>query len=81
MVLTNRINVVLLSYFLLNKITSFVKLFLKAQRQGRVDVVVQSTDKNFLVPVGGSILVTFDSLTSNSLCSLYPGSYSSLICF
>ena len=58
---------------------SFMKIFLKAQREGRVDVVVQSTDKNFLVPVGGSILVTFDTLTSNSLCSLYPGSY--LICF
>lgn len=50
-----------------------IHLIQQAQREGRVDVVVQSTDKNFLVPVGGSILVTFDSLTSNSLCSLYPG--------
>ena len=28
-----------------------------AMRKGRVDAVVQSTDKNFLVPVGGAILV------------------------
>jgi O-phospho-L-seryl-tRNASec:L-selenocysteinyl-tRNA synthase len=28
----------------------------KAWRRGRVDAVVQSTDKNFMVPVGGSIV-------------------------
>lgn len=37
-----------------------------AWRKGRVDVVVQSTDKNFMVPVGGSIL-----LSSNSNSALH----------
>jgi len=32
-----------------------------AWRKGRVDVVVQSTDKNFMVPVGGSILLSSSS--------------------
>ena len=27
-----------------------------AWRKGRVDAVVQSTDKNFMVPVGGAIV-------------------------
>ncbi len=27
-----------------------------AWRKGRVDAVVQSTDKNFMVPVGGAVI-------------------------
>lgn len=30
---------------------------MKAMRSGRVDAVVQSTDKNFMVPVGGALIV------------------------
>jgi len=33
------------------------KLVTAAWRRGRVDLVVQSTDKNFMVPVGGAVLV------------------------
>ena len=33
---------------------SLCALVTKAWRRGRVDGVVQSTDKNFLVPVGGA---------------------------
>ena len=39
-------------------------------RNGRVDLVVQSTDKNFLVPVGGSIL--FGTL-AEKVNKIYPG--------
>ena len=37
---------------------SLCALVTKAWRRGRVDGVVQSTDKNFLVPVGGAVLVS-----------------------
>ena len=42
----------------------------EGMRVGRVDLVVQSTDKNFLVPVGGSIL--FGPLAGR-VNQLYPG--------
>ncbi len=41
----------------------------QACRMGRVDAFVQSTDKNFLVPVGGTQPV--DIPLSSSSCSLY----------
>lgn len=55
-----------------------------AWRRGRVDLVVQSTDKNFMVPVGGAILVgpskkiTTQESNNNidlvgAASSLYPG--------
>jgi O-phospho-L-seryl-tRNASec:L-selenocysteinyl-tRNA synthase len=33
-----------------------MKLIGRAQRVGRVDAYVQSLDKNWLVPVGGSVI-------------------------
>ena len=42
----------------------------EGMRLGRVDLVVQSTDKNFLVPVGGSIL--FGPL-AEKVNKIYPG--------
>ena len=42
----------------------------EALRVGRVDLVVQSTDKNFLVPVGGSVL--FGPL-ADRVNKIYPG--------
>eukprot|EP01017_Pseudomicrothorax_dubius_P040216 TRINITY_DN6263_c0_g1_i3.p1 TRINITY_DN6263_c0_g1~~TRINITY_DN6263_c0_g1_i3.p1 ORF type:complete len:469 (-),score=108.39 TRINITY_DN6263_c0_g1_i3:81-1427(-) len=46
----------------------------QASKHGRVDAVVQSTDKNFLVPVGGSIVFcpTRDGLVP-AIASSYPG--------
>lgn len=35
-----------------------------AWRKGRVDAVVQSTDKNFMVPVGGAIIAASKQNTS-----------------
>eukprot|EP00397_Hematodinium_sp_SG-2012_P033452 GEMP01035745.1.p1 GENE.GEMP01035745.1~~GEMP01035745.1.p1 ORF type:complete len:479 (+),score=103.76 GEMP01035745.1:22-1437(+) len=43
-----------------------------AMRKGRLDAVVQSTDKNFLVPVGGAIVCGTDDIV-DGLSKLYPG--------
>ncbi|CAF2414598.1 unnamed protein product [Rotaria sp. Silwood2] len=40
---------------------------------GRIDYIVQSTDKNFLVPVGGSIVLTYDTQLFDKLSHIYPG--------
>lgn len=40
----------------------------KAMRRGRVDAVVQSTDKNFLVPVGGAVVVSPKSEANCHTC-------------
>jgi len=45
----------------------------QAQRVGRVDVFVQSTDKNFLVPVGGAVIAGFDASLIEKIGKLYPG--------
>ncbi|KAG5510580.1 hypothetical protein JKF63_06877 [Porcisia hertigi] len=44
-----------------------------AQRLGRVDFVVQSGDKNFLVPVGGSIICSSDKKYCEAAAALYAG--------
>ena len=49
----------------------------EASRKGRIDVYVQSTDKNFLVPVGGSIIAGFDPSFISKISGLYPGRGSS----
>lgn len=41
--------------------------------KGRLDIVVQSTDKNFMVPVGGTILVSPSKTLIHSIASFYPG--------
>ncbi|XP_071830497.1 O-phosphoseryl-tRNA(Sec) selenium transferase-like isoform X2 [Apostichopus japonicus] len=45
----------------------------EAARVGRVDVFVQSTDKNFMVPVGGSIIAGFDEKLIEKISQTYPG--------
>jgi len=42
-------------------------------RKGRIDVFVQSTDKNFLVPVGGAIIAGFDKTILDKITRNYPG--------
>jgi O-phospho-L-seryl-tRNASec:L-selenocysteinyl-tRNA synthase len=46
-----------------------------AWRKGRVDAVVQSTDKNFMVPVGGAVVVAPKARPElvDALNRLYPG--------
>lgn len=42
-------------------------------RRGRVDAFVQSTDKNFLVPVGGAIVAAPGGQLVDKISALYPG--------
>jgi len=42
-------------------------------RRGRVDAFVQSTDKNFLVPVGGAIVAAPKPELVDKVSSIYPG--------
>jgi O-phospho-L-seryl-tRNASec:L-selenocysteinyl-tRNA synthase len=44
-------------------------------RKGRVDAFVQSTDKNFLVPVGGAIIAGFDKGLVERISRMYPGKF------
>lgn len=48
-------------------------LIQQASRVGQVDVYVQSTDKNFMVPVGGSIIAGFDKKFIEEIGKTYPG--------
>ncbi|CAL8466820.1 g6356 [Coccomyxa elongata] len=50
-------------------------LVTSAWRKGRVDAVVQSTDKNFMVPVGGAVVAAGIQDTSlvNAVNKAYPG--------
>ncbi|CAL4124064.1 unnamed protein product, partial [Meganyctiphanes norvegica] len=45
----------------------------QAARVGRVDAFVQSTDKNFMVPVGGSVIAGFDAKFIELVGKTYPG--------
>lgn len=49
----------------------------QCQRVGNVDLVVQSTDKNLLVPVGGTILTGFNEKIINDVAKNYAGRASS----
>ncbi|XP_022083546.1 O-phosphoseryl-tRNA(Sec) selenium transferase-like isoform X2 [Acanthaster planci] len=48
-------------------------LIQQAARVGRVDAFVQSTDKNFLVPVGGSIIAGTDEKFVDKIAQTFPG--------
>ncbi|KAK6178106.1 hypothetical protein SNE40_012935 [Patella caerulea] len=48
-------------------------LLQQAARVGRVDLFVQSLDKNFMVPVGGSIIAGFDAGLVEEVGKNYPG--------
>ena len=45
----------------------------RASRVGRVDVVVASTDKNFLVPVGGAVVAGNNEDVIDAVGRAYPG--------
>lgn len=52
-------------------------LIQQAARVGRLDVYIQSLDKNFLVPVGGAIIAGFDKAIVAEISRMYPGRASS----
>ncbi|MCP9263396.1 O-phosphoseryl-tRNA(Sec) selenium transferase [Dirofilaria immitis] len=45
----------------------------EAGTAGYIDAFIQSTDKNFLVPVGGSIVATFNEKSLDIISNFYPG--------
>mmetsp|Transcript_827 Transcript_827/g.1827 ORF Transcript_827/g.1827 Transcript_827/m.1827 type:complete len:556 (+) Transcript_827:146-1813(+) len=49
------------------------KLLNRACTIGRVDAIICSTDKNFLVPVGGALILSPDSSVVESISKNYPG--------
>lgn len=53
--------------------TSICSLINRASKSGRLDAVVQSTDKNIMVPVGGSIVATFKTGLKEEISMCYPG--------
>ncbi len=58
--------------------TKIVRLINRAINMGgRVDYIVQSTDKNFLVPVGGAIIASPSAASIDSVAKLYAGRASS----
>lgn len=50
-----------------------MELITQAIRKGRVDAYIQSTDKNFMVPVGGSIVAGPSKAFVDSVSKIYPG--------
>lgn len=57
-----------------SKITHVIN---QSHRKGRVDIVIQSTDKNLMVPVGGTIIAGFDQELIKKVSKFYPGRASS----
>jgi O-phospho-L-seryl-tRNASec:L-selenocysteinyl-tRNA synthase len=53
------------------------KLIDRSCTVGRVDYVVQSTDKNFMVPVGGAIISSPSKENISKVSQMYPGRASS----
>ncbi len=61
--------------------SSTVKLINRACEVGRVDAIVQSADKNFMVPVGGSIVCGPNEDTISRVVATYAGRASSVQIF
>ncbi|XP_065828040.1 O-phosphoseryl-tRNA(Sec) selenium transferase-like [Oscarella lobularis] len=53
--------------------TKCIHLLEEGNRLGRIDAFVQSTDKNFLVPVGGAIVAGFNKEFIDLVAKTYPG--------
>jgi O-phospho-L-seryl-tRNASec:L-selenocysteinyl-tRNA synthase len=54
-----------------------MKRISRAMRVGRIDALVSSTDKNFMVPVGGAVISGQDKDTIEAIGRAYPGRASS----
>ncbi|KAH8315219.1 hypothetical protein KR074_006123 [Drosophila pseudoananassae] len=53
--------------------TDILRQLERANRLGRIDYFVQSSDKNLIVPVGGAIVASFDDKLLNDVASSYAG--------
>lgn len=56
-----------------NIISIKVLLIIYLNREGRVDLFVQSCDKNLMVPVSGAIVAGFNKDTIMRVAQIYPG--------
>jgi O-phospho-L-seryl-tRNASec:L-selenocysteinyl-tRNA synthase len=54
-----------------------MKKLSRAMRVGRIDCCIQSTDKNYLVPVGGAVIAGQDPSVIAAIGQAYPGRASS----
>ena len=45
----------------------------QSEKSGRIDIIVSSTDKNFMVPVGGSLIYSSDKNLISKIKKNYPG--------
>ncbi|KAK0423873.1 hypothetical protein QR680_008380 [Steinernema hermaphroditum] len=55
-----------------------VEFLEEARQEGRIDAFVQSTDKNFLIPVGGAVIGTFKKSKAEAIAQFYPGRASAI---
>ncbi|XP_017008292.2 O-phosphoseryl-tRNA(Sec) selenium transferase [Drosophila takahashii] len=55
------------------QVKDIVRQLERANRVGRIDYFVQSTDKNLLVPVGGAIVASFNESLLHEVASSYAG--------
>lgn len=45
----------------------------QATKHSRVDLIVSSTDKNFMVPIGGALIYSQNAELIKNISNLYPG--------
>ncbi|TKR96633.1 hypothetical protein L596_010628 [Steinernema carpocapsae] len=55
-----------------------VRLLEQAKTEGRIDAFVQSTDKNFLIPVGGAVVASFEKANVDRIAQFYAGRATSI---
>jgi O-phospho-L-seryl-tRNASec:L-selenocysteinyl-tRNA synthase len=53
--------------------TKIIDQLNQATKTGRLDIVISSTDKNFMVPVGGSLIYSTNEDMINKIKKNYPG--------
>jgi O-phospho-L-seryl-tRNASec:L-selenocysteinyl-tRNA synthase len=53
--------------------TKIVDMLNQSVKAGKVDIIVSSTDKNFMVPVGGSLIYSPNSQITEKIKNNYPG--------
>jgi O-phospho-L-seryl-tRNASec:L-selenocysteinyl-tRNA synthase len=53
--------------------TKICDMLNQSNKKGKVDLVVSSTDKNFLVPIGGALIYSANAELVNKVAKNYPG--------
>lgn len=53
--------------------TKICDMLNQSNKKGKVDLVVSSTDKNFLVPIGGALVYSANAELVNKVAKNYPG--------